>query len=615
MKRIIKCFTLVLAIDFFFAPTWAMALEKQEMVYSNLDYNGSTIKNVITNHLTKLEKGEINDETELKSILNLNGDETYVLEDQSITWKSEGKDIFYQGDVEKELPIKTSISYYYNDKEEDAKSILGRKGHIKIVFHFTNLEKHIVNNEVLYTPFVTFIGTMLDSIKNTNVEISNGKVVSNGKYYMIVGLALPGMHDNLDLETFNNSDEVTLEFDTECFEMKNVYMVSSPKVLDESDLDVFLKMDELSSKVKELQSKMNQIDKGASDLKNGVAKLSQGTKQLYQNSFALKSGANTLAGGVKSLNNGLESAFEGVSKIEKGSQDVDENLKRILKGIVKSEQKLSLEKKNLDNKLQQITLLRKNNELAISKLKSANNDIKKQFQNEKIDVLQSEETIKKLVVEKITSEVTKQMQGASKESINAIVESQSKEMLSSLLTYKRLYDSNESMIKLLSSNDETVLSLSQALRSSVNSIEKELGTLNTYLQELEKKGTKELTNGVKSLKSGLEKLYQGSSTLESGFDQVNLGIDKFADGTKAIDNGTLEIEEGTIALSEGISRFNREGIFKLTSKLSNYENKMKQLTLLSKDYKGFGSNNAKSTVFVSVTKSLKSNCTNSSDLE
>lgn len=54
-------------------PLNTRALEKSEMVYTNLDYDGSVKTSTVTNHLSFVGSDDFVDESELKDILNLNG--------------------------------------------------------------------------------------------------------------------------------------------------------------------------------------------------------------------------------------------------------------------------------------------------------------------------------------------------------------------------------------------------------------------------------------------------------------------------------------------------------------------------------------------------------------
>ena len=99
-------------------------------------------------------------------------------------------------------------------------------------------------------------------------------------------------------------------------------------------------------------------------------------------------------------------------------------------------------------------------------------------------------------------------------------------------------------------------------------------------KEVKKEATKQvrnnmitLNNGLLELNSGLEKLYNGSSELYTG-----------------------------------ITTFNTEGIKKLgsyTGIINTYTSKAEALVSLSKEYKGFTTNNSNETIFINKVKSEK----------
>ena len=242
MKKINKIISGMLISSMLIAPVSTFALTKDEVE-----------KTVVNNHIFNLDKGEVNDDTELKKILNINGTEKFSKDGNLLTWNSTGKDIFYQGSSDKELPITVDVKYYLNGKEMSAKKMAGKKGEVKIRLSFKN---NIYSNG-LYTPFVVTMGTTLSNKENTNIEISNGKVVSTGKKSMAVALASPGLYESLGLDELKNLDEVVLSYKTTNFKLNNVYIISTPKLLSDADLSIFNKMDTLNSSLGLLQTNMN----------------------------------------------------------------------------------------------------------------------------------------------------------------------------------------------------------------------------------------------------------------------------------------------------------------------------------------------------------------------
>lgn len=118
MKNKIKIISAVLAFGLVSQPINLLAFTKTETIYTVLNADGTVQNTTVTNHLSVKNESEINDETELKNILNINGDETFSSTDEFLNWRVEGKDIFYTGETEKTFPIETDVKYYLNGEEK-----------------------------------------------------------------------------------------------------------------------------------------------------------------------------------------------------------------------------------------------------------------------------------------------------------------------------------------------------------------------------------------------------------------------------------------------------------------------------------------------------------------
>lgn len=246
------------------------ALTKDETVYSNLNKDGSNFKTVVVNHLYNSEDEEMQDITKLKDILNINGKEKFTLNNENLSWQNKGNEIFYQGTIEKDLPITTEITYYLNGEKIEESKLKNKKGNIKIEIKFTNTDSHNVyvngKSQTLYTPFVVTLGTVMQNKNISNLEISNGKILNTGSKNFVVGLSSPGLYESLDLEELKDLDKITISYDTKSYKSNTFYIVATPKLMDTTDLDVFNKLDEVYSSVDSLQSNMNQIEDGSNKI-------------------------------------------------------------------------------------------------------------------------------------------------------------------------------------------------------------------------------------------------------------------------------------------------------------------------------------------------------------
>ncbi len=92
------------------------------------------------------------------------------------------------------------------------------------------LKKHKKNVEV-YSPFVMVTGMILSSDHFSNVTIDNGKVISDGDKEMVVGVAIPGLKDSLDLsddlsDKIDIPESFTMEADVTDCSMENTFTMA-----------------------------------------------------------------------------------------------------------------------------------------------------------------------------------------------------------------------------------------------------------------------------------------------------------------------------------------------------------------------------------------------------
>ena len=99
---------------------------KEETVYVNADASGNQTSVIVSNWLKNAgSEKELEDSSILKDIQNVKGDETYQASGNSLTWKTEGKDIYYQGSTDKKLPVSVHFTYYLDGKEMNPSDLSG----------------------------------------------------------------------------------------------------------------------------------------------------------------------------------------------------------------------------------------------------------------------------------------------------------------------------------------------------------------------------------------------------------------------------------------------------------------------------------------------------------
>lgn len=251
---------------------YATANTQEETIYVKLQPNGEVDYSSVSKHLFNNSRSEtLTDITILQDVENINGFETYKINNNQLIWQANGNDIYYKGKTEKALPIAVEVTYKLNDETKTLDEILGKSGKVEIHFHYKNLSK--VGN--LYTPFVVAMATTLPESAH-NINVTNGKVISNGRNYAVTALAAPGLYDSLQINELKSLDDIILTYETDDFALNDIYNVATPKLLDQSDLKIFDEVDKLSNDAQKLADGSKELVEGSNNLKNGIAELRNG---------------------------------------------------------------------------------------------------------------------------------------------------------------------------------------------------------------------------------------------------------------------------------------------------------------------------------------------------
>ena len=73
--------------------------------------------------------------------------ETFTQNGNDLTWSTDGKDIYYQGKTEKNLPVSVGIKYYMDGTEVSPEALAGKTGHLKMEVTYANTSKNNQNSE------------------------------------------------------------------------------------------------------------------------------------------------------------------------------------------------------------------------------------------------------------------------------------------------------------------------------------------------------------------------------------------------------------------------------------------------------------------------------------
>lgn len=294
---------------------------KDESVYLISDTNGKVYNTIVSDHLTNKDKADtLEDQSNLKDIKNVKGDEEFTQDGDKLTWKAGGNDIYYQGTTDEEAPVSQKVTYYLDGEEIAPEDLAGKSGKVTIHFDYTNNSsyKETINGKEVEVkvPFAAVTAMVLDD-SFTNVEVKNGKVQSNGDNNIIIGYALPGIKESLNVEDSDFVDNLELpedfevtadvkdfKLDTAMTIVMNAGSMVSMEKGDSSSLDDMI--DELSDASTKLKDGSSDLAKGIDTLQSSLADYASGMSELYSKSGDLASGVNTLNSSAATISQGIQ---------------------------------------------------------------------------------------------------------------------------------------------------------------------------------------------------------------------------------------------------------------------------------------------------------------------
>ncbi len=305
---------------------------KDETVYVIAGADGTTQQVIVSNWLQNTGKADrIEDFTSLSDISNVKGYEDFVSgTNGKLTWNANGNDIYYQGTTQKPLPVDLKISYTLDGKEIAPDALAGKNGRVTIRFDYRNnqFENVIINGkeEKIYVPFLMMTGVLLDTEVFRNVTVTNGKLENLGNQIAVLGIALPGMQETLNIseDTLELPQYIEITADATGFDMGPSLTIATTALLQDFTSEDFNTGD-LKDQAAKLTDGMNALLDGSGTLYNGLNTLLEQTKKLVSGIDQLAAGAAQLQSGAHALNGGAAQLQSGAGQLAQGLETLDSN--------------------------------------------------------------------------------------------------------------------------------------------------------------------------------------------------------------------------------------------------------------------------------------------------
>lgn len=325
-------------------------ISKDETVYVLTGADGSVKKIIVSDWLkNELGSASVADKSDLSDIENVKGDESYTINGDNMTvWDAQGNDIYYQGNIQKELPVGLSVRYYLDGKSVSPEELKGKSGKVTIRFDYENRQYETVQingvNQRIYVPFAMLTGMILDNDTFQNVQITNGKLVNDGDRTMVVGLAFPGLQENLNLSRDDLSipDSVEITADVTNFSLGMTVTLACNDLfsqlgdVDLTSLDSTSALDQLTGAMDQLLSGSSALYEGLSTLLDKSGELVSGVEELAQGAAAIKSGADSVDDGAAQLKAGLADLSSGLNTLSANSEALNSGAQQVFNSLLET---------------------------------------------------------------------------------------------------------------------------------------------------------------------------------------------------------------------------------------------------------------------------------------
>ncbi|HHV39008.1 MAG TPA: hypothetical protein GXX70_05910 [Tepidimicrobium sp.] len=330
MRRILSITIALSLILSTFSIGFAEAL-KDETVYVSLDHGGDVEDIKVVNRIHgKSDKKYYVDYGDYDYVKPLIDGIDPIIEEDRVKWPTkdlEDRDIYYEGAVDKELPIDIDIEYFLDGKEISPDELAGKSGHFKMNISIesdTNLS--------------TQIQIPLDVDIFSDIRADNGTISVVGKTMTVVFTHMPIFDSKFSLEAKGKD-----------IELDSIMITSTNSKLPFSDeLEEFSsEIDKLAEAFDALEDGSNQLNKGTLQLRDGLKELDGGIGNIHtgfnrigERTDQISTGFNQFNAGFKELKDGMDELVDGVEDLNSRFEDIFGSRDDLEEGISQLEELL-----------------------------------------------------------------------------------------------------------------------------------------------------------------------------------------------------------------------------------------------------------------------------------
>lgn len=590
-------------------PETEKALRRDETVYVIANTDGSVRQIIVSDWIQNgLAAAQVEERSELSQVEAVKGSATYTLgQDNARVWDAQGQDLYYQGSIEKALPVDMTVTYQMDGQTVTPGQIAGKSGHVTIRFDYENRQYEMVEidgtEEKIYVPFAMLTGLLLDSDRFTNVTVSNGKLFCDGSHTAVVGVAFPGLQEDLAMEKdrLDIPDYVEIQADVKDFSLATAVTVASSGLFDQLDDETLEKLElgELTDGIGRMTDAMDQLMDGSSQLYDGLCTLLDSSQQLIDGVDRLCQGLNELTAHNSQLNGGAKQVFE--SLIAAANSQLQTS------GLTVPELTVDNYSQVLESLLQQLdgasayaeSEARKKIEAAVAAQQEQVSAAVEQAVEQQV-AAQVEQAVEQQVWQQVLSAA-----GLTEETYDAgtaagAIPQKQQEQLQAALKAQMASETIKGLISQTKAAKMESEELRALIEQKTEQTMAELVEENLQSEEIQsqiRSAAEQASAGAQSIRSLKEQLdsyqsfYQGLLAYTAGVAQARDGAAQLQSSLPALTDGVTRLRDGSMELSDGLRQFREEGIQKLADALGGdlgqLSSRLKAIREAAQNYRSF----------------------------
>ena len=573
---------------------------KEEVVYINLNADGSVKEINVVNIFDLNADGKIIDYGKYESVRNMTTTDKIGYANETVTIDAKSGKLYYEGKLSsKVMPWNISIKYYMDGKEYKASEIAGKSGKLKITMDIAENTECVGD---FFKGYALQASVTLDTKKCSDIKAGGATVANVGSNKQLTYTILP-----------NKGAAIEITADVKDFEMSGITIngIKLNLAIEIDDAVISEKIDEIIGAVKDLDEGANELNTGAKDLYDGTTTLKDKVGELYTGVGALTTGTGDLANGLsaityknKELLDGAYEAFKGICSASETILNAEltkngiptvkltpETYATVLTELLKTMDADVVYNMAYDKALAEVTkqVEAQADALYVGYVEQNANAIYLAYIQSQADTLYAQVAAQAVLEQLVASGYTEQQavaylqtaegQVLVAQAVGAMTDEQKQQIITTAV--QNLTDDQKTQIKdgavasltdeqktqirkgyidqMMKSKEvtEQITAAVTAANSAAASVAELKGQLDNY--SLFYTGLKEYTsavsdaaNGANTLKLNMDTLYTNVGTLKTSVGELNDGVKTLYDGTATLKNGTGEFVKETDGIEDEV---------------------------------------------------------------